>query len=307
MKYMGKRRFQVAVVAFLALGSAVYLTAEWWEKWYEPRHTWEAAMKAQTNVPAGNNAVASAGTVVDSHTVIVPIGEARFTNAILSMSNLVAWVNALPKERGSDKPMLMTGAGIIFFSDCLMSKMANGRIKTTTNEMRECLAIALDKLFPNSAPPAELLQGFNQSFDGRPNYSSSMPEHFKWVATFPECDMELKAVDAAFQKARVVDGGSSDLKLLCAGLCEVRTTLWLLLRPDAMDRELDAQTLKSIKTYDDARYQSFSDILDKLLKWRFTHMYSLNDEAAQALVQSLENVRVRNFGPAQMQPPAYIN
>jgi len=44
-------------------------------------------------------------------TVVIQTGAARLANAVLSMSNMVSWVNQLDAVHASDKPILMRWAG----------------------------------------------------------------------------------------------------------------------------------------------------------------------------------------------------
>jgi hypothetical protein len=252
--------------------------------------------------------------------VVVQTGQERMSNAVRCMVYVVDLANSLPKERDGIKRHIAAMAGALYFDDSLMSKMSNGYITVTSNELRHSFSNALAQLFTNNIP-REILDGFEGSFSGptnllgeftgtanvfrdlvlgfkssfsdRNNMRVSIDDQYARMAQSPELARTLKAFNAALQQAGITDADQSDLKEICLALGESRTSAQLIYGPQS-----------SIPM--PAEYQAYAESLDKVLKWRFVNMYGLDDSAAAALIEALSRVPVSGFSRAGLQVPAFI-
>jgi hypothetical protein len=264
--------------------------------------------------------VTTSGTTTRKSAVVIQTGQERMSNAVRCMLYVVDLANGLPKERNGIKRHIAATAGMLYFEDSLMSKMSNGYITITSNELRQNFSNALAQLFTNNIPPEildgfdksfsaptnafgefvdagnvprDLVQGFKSSFRDRNNMRMSVDDQYAQMAKSPELARTLKAFDSAFQQVGITDADQSDLKEICLAFGESRTSAYLIYGPQS-----------SLPM--PAEYQTYAESLDKVLKWRLVNMYGLDDSAAAALIQALSRVPVNGFSHAGLQVPALI-
>ena len=341
-------RLWVALLTLLILAAVMLINFKGWR----PAHE----LPPIKNTPpvltrSGLHGPAAPGKSV----VVIQTGQERMSNAVRCMAFMMDLSNQLPKERVGPKKHIAALAGAFFFDDCLMSKMSNGYIRITTNELRQSFSNAVAQLYTNNVPPelakelsrplldhpnhppslaamyehekrAEdypelaLAGGFDHSFEDRNNLLHvSMDEQYQRMAQDPNLAPTLNVLATAFQQAGITDAEQSDLRELCLGLCEVRTTFYLMYGPssaaslqkqltkDGVPQEQVDASIRSQKASDNGEYQAMAESLDKVLKWRLINMFGLDDAAAQALVQAVSPIPVTAFSFAGLQVPAWLH
>jgi hypothetical protein len=219
--------------------------------------------------------------------IVIQTGQERMSNAVRCMSFVIDLANKLPKERASDKPMLQAMAGVLFFDDCLMSKMSNGFITITTNELRQSFSNAFAQTYSTNVPDKSK-DGFDYALNNRNNLHISLDDQYQRMSQYPAMAKSLNQLTKAIGDAGVTDCGQSDLKEMCVSFCETGTTAYL--------------------TYGahDPEYQAMADALDQIFQWRLTNMYGLDSASAQTLAHSVLRIPVDAFSQAGAQPPAFI-
>jgi hypothetical protein len=222
-----------------------------------------------------------------STNIVIQTGQERMSNALRCMAFITALADKLPEERRADKPFLRSYAGILYFDDCLMSKISNGFITTTTNELRESFSKAIAQM-TSSNSPKEVIEGFNHAINNRDNIHVSLDQQYQSMMQYPAMAKSLNELDKAIQAAGVTDLPQSDLKEMAIALCSTKTTAYLTYGPNDPD------------------YLALADGFDQIFQWRVTNMYGLDGATAQKLSHSVLRVPVDAFSQAGAQPPAFI-
>jgi hypothetical protein len=247
------------------------------------------------------------------------------SNAVRCLAYVIQIADQLPDDRVV-KGHLFGVAGALFFNDCLMAKMSGGFISITTNELRQSFSNAVIQAYGNRLPPelaAELAypspsvdsgdlskmyerdkrlgehtelsmaNSFNSGFSDRNNMRISVDDQYQRMKLSTSLAHTLNTIDSAFQQAGISDASQSDLKEMCLGIGESRTSAFLIYGSES-DTPMP-------ETYD-----RYAQSLNKLLRWRLVNMYGLDDPAADALMQALSRVPVTGFSHGGLQPPALI-
>lgn len=257
--------------------------------------------------------------------IVVQSGQERMSNAVRCMAFIVDLANKLPNQ---EKLHFMAVAGRQFFDDCLMARMSNGHVRTTTNDLRQDFLRALAQVFTNHIPgdvtealntdPPEgkhwqqtpetmyahdrrleqhpdvaLVESFQSSFDERNQMNISLDEQYGRMQKFPEMLKPIDNVKAALLAGGITDTNQSDLMAMCLMYSQIRTTTHLI---------YGAQS----GSPNDGEERIYADNLNRIMRWRLTNMYGLDDATAQTLVQSLSRIGVTSFSHTGLQPPAII-
>jgi hypothetical protein len=291
-------------------------------------YTWKAKeQKFNPTAVLGNTAspVSVANATGGRKQIVVQTGQERMSNAVRCMAFIMDLANKLPSE---EKRHFMAVAGRQFFDDCLMAKISNGYVRTTTNELRQNFHQALEQVFTNHIPgdvtealdndPPEgkhwqqspatmyahdrrteehpdvaLVESFQSSFDERNQMNIALDEQYRRMEQYPEMSNPIDKVNAALQDAGITDASESDLKAMCLMFSQIRTTTHLMYGAQSGASNVSEE-------------QIYADNLNQILRWRLTNMYGLDDGTAQTLVQSLSRIPVRSFSHTGLQPPAVI-
>jgi hypothetical protein len=315
---MNSKQMTVAVVAVLLV--VAILVAMWgWRHAYKPRsQTRNETVSAQAAPKTADIAVKR------GYHVVIETGELRMSNAVRCLAYIK---DAADKMQNEQKRHFMAVAGVVFFDDCLMAKMKDGYIKTTTNELRAAFTNAVGQVFSNGLsedvknalngppsestnwgaglsslyqhdhwmeehPDAELVEGFYHAMHDRNNFAHmSVEGQYQYMEQDQQQALSLKQINAAIAQAGIEDAPQSDLKELCIAMGSMRTTMFLIYG----EKEADTQM-----------FQSYVGPLDAIFAWRLANVYQLDEQHSQALVQAMSLLRINEFSSAGAQPPAYI-
>lgn len=235
----------------------------------------------------------------------------------------------MPEERADTKRIIMAVAGLLFFNDCLMSKMSHGYITITTQEICQSFSNAVVQVFTNRVPPAlvdelkhpdfwyhisggeslnsmyyrekrmranstlAMFNTFYNSFGERNDIRQTMDDEYKEIEPVPGVKESLDTLKSAFDRIGITDAEQSDLKELCLLIGGERATLNRIYGPKS-------------RTARTEEFKTTSESLDKILKWRLTNIHHLDDSTAQALIKAISDLPENNLSRAGLMPPAHI-
>lgn len=257
-----------------------------------------------------------------NHVVKVPTGQERLSTAIDGMAYTIGLANKLPNE---EKRTIMSLAGVFFFHDCLMTKMKNGRITMTTNELCQLFSNAVAQVYSNKLPPdlavamtnqvfgnmdwaqtldgireheqyqrehpdGALVHGFDFSFGQRNNLHMTLAQSYEWMSKgSPALGRKIKMIGDALSSAGVVDAEQSDVKDNCLAYAMMNTS----------ELSIFGKSMPS-------EYHLYATNYAAVMQWRLEKMFGLDEGTAKKVVKNLARVPVDEFKSGDVQPPAYL-
>lgn len=288
--------------------------------WLLPKHSVQVPEQRPVAVPAKH--INASSPLPMNHTVKVPTGAERLTNAIACMAYTIDLANKLPNE---EKRTMMSVAGVFFFHDALMSKVNHGSIVMTTNELLQLFSNAVAKVYTNQLPTdlqtaftnqvlgigdwgqslssiyehekaqrdhpdGALVHGFDSAFGQRNNVHLTVDDAYKWMSEQnPILGKKIKMVENALSLSGVTDAAQSDLKDNCLAFAMLRTfALTVYGRSQPSEFHLYATNYEAV------------------MQWRLVNMFGLDRETAQRVIKNVGRVPVDEFKGGDVQPPAYL-